>query len=254
MKQRSERGSYTLEALIALVAFIVVIMAAYSFVKTMIAESIMQRAVSNISAQISTYVYVIDRAGLIVQHSDDEFSGANNAISQGASTVQQAKNTVNSITNANFDQMSELVTTLFGDGDDSLKGVANSFKQFVEVAKSVDWAETAKDTGKLAVENLVKSGANAVLENIYDSMLDDFLPADRETFCRMYNIDIDSVSFEHSAIFPTNDNDSIFVAVEYTVKPQFNFPGLSDRTIIKCAFNAAWVSSNANGDGVKSEN
>lgn len=255
MKRSNERGSYTLEAMISLVAFLVVIMAAYSYVKTMIAETIMQRAVSNMSAQISSYVYILDRAGLIISHKSNEFDDLNNTVKKGEELIGQGMQTYENIsacTNGNLDQMTELVGTLFGDGDGSMKGTVSSFKDFISVAKQVDWKNAAKNSGRLALEDLVKSGANSALSNLYNNMLDEFLPMDRDSFCKAFNIDKNSISFKYSAIFPTTDNNSVFVAVEYSVLPKYRIPGMTPRKTIKCALNAAWVSSNANGSGVKS--
>lgn len=59
-KLKNQQGSYTLEALISLTAFVIVIMLAYMQVKAVIAEQIMQHAVDNISQQVASYVYIID--------------------------------------------------------------------------------------------------------------------------------------------------------------------------------------------------
>lgn len=255
MKKGSECGSYTLEALVALVAFLVVIMAAYSYVKTMIAESFMQRAVSNMSAQLSSYVYVLDRAGFIIQHSDDEFDDINTTIGNAGTVINQGKQMyedVSACANGNLDQMTGVIDTLFGDEEGGMKGMVSSFGEFIKAAKKVNWKDTAKNAGRLALEDLVKSGANMALNEMYNNMLDEFLPMDRDSFCKAFNIDKDSITFKHSAIFPTTDNNSVFVAVEYKVLPKYRIPGMTPRKTIKCALNAAWVSSNANGDGIKS--
>lgn len=73
-------------------------MLAYMQVKAVIAEQIMQHAVDNISQQVASYVYIIDRAGLVLQHSDDELQNTNGLITT---------------TTKNFNDMSGLISKIF---------------------------------------------------------------------------------------------------------------------------------------------
>ena len=56
-KFRSETGSYTIEACVSLVFFLVAIMFIYSQIKALIAESIIQNAVNSMAKETASYVY-----------------------------------------------------------------------------------------------------------------------------------------------------------------------------------------------------
>lgn len=243
----NESGSYSLEALVSLTAFVLVIMLAYSQIKSMICESIMQQAVSNMAQQVSSYVYVIDRAGFVIQHSDDELSGSDKTINAAGEVVSSAGEVVgdiSSITDGNFDQLSDIVGKLFGGdgGDGSIKNMTSSFKAFIDTVKGVDWKKEGVDALKASGDRALKMLGNDIFDEIYKDMLRSYLPSDLDTFQRYFNIS--DISFEQSALFPNDKNNSIFVAVTYTAHPQFRIGGFGDRKVIKYAYTAAWVKSN----------
>ncbi len=237
-KLKNQQGSYTLEALISLTAFVIVIMLAYMQVKAVIAEQIMQHAVDNISQQVASYVYIIDRAGLVLQHSDDELQNTNGLITT---------------TTKNFNDMSGLISKIFSSGEvnsGTAKDISSSFSTFIDGVvtgiQKIDVKKEGKEAAKQLGEDLIKTASNYGMSKLYDLLLDCYLPMDRADFCKVFNIKPESISFSSSRIFPTNKNNSIFVAVSYDAYPAYRFANVGEHRVIKCAYTAAWVKSNAN--------
>lgn len=251
-----ESGSYTIEACISLVAFLLAIMFVYMQIKTMVCETIMQHAVNGMATEMATYVYVLNRAGLVINNNADKFKDVDNAYE----AAKDAYSNTSSFYTKNINTFTDIYTELEG-GDikgaastaySSAKGfsgdagsVVASIKNMVEMIKNIDVQQTAKDGVRAAGENALKKGSNIVLGQYYNWKLDAYLPGSRADFCKAYMIDPDSISFENSRIFPTVKNDNVLVAVTYETKPAFNFiPG--NRKIVKVGCTAAWVKSNVN--------
>lgn len=255
IKLKNENGSYSLEALIALTSFVLILMLTYSQIKSMIAESIMQHAVSSMSQQVATYVYVLDKAGLVIEHSSDELSKSNEIYVAGEKVVTNVSDIGTTISNGvsnGLDGISAMLETLFSDSDStkgSAKSMATSFKDFIEKVGTItadDLKTEGTDAARIAGEKLVKNLADAALAEVYNGMLDGYLPSERDNFCRYFNIRKDSISFSKSKVFPTLDNNSVMVVVEYVTYPEYKLGNLGDRTVYRCAYSAAWVKSNQN--------
>lgn len=255
-KYLSENGSYSIEASVSLIAFLIAIMFVYTQIKTMIGESIMQHAVDNMAAEMSTYVYVLDRAGLIIDENKDQFSALDNGIAAAGDAYSSTK----SFVTKNIDAFTDVYSAL-EDGDvnsaaynvqsnwEGMTGDAgsmvSSIKNMVKMLQQVDWGTTAAGAARAGGAEALKSLANNVLlSNFYNWKLESYLPTDREKFCKNYLIDPDSIDFQsYSKILP--DNKSIVVAISYETQPAFRmFP--VKRKIVKVAYIAAWVKDNAN--------
>lgn len=251
-----EGGSYTIEACISLVAFLLAIMFVYMQIKTMVCETVMQHAVNGMASEMATYVYVLNRAGLVIDNNPDKFKDVDAAY--GA--AKDAYSNTSSFYTKNINTFTDIYSELEGG---NVKGAAStaysaakgfsgdagsvvaSIKNMVELIKNIDFKETAAQGVRSAGENALKNGSNMVLSQYYNWKLNAYLPGSREEFCRAYMIDPDSISFEYSRIFPTVKNDNILVAVTYETKPAFNFlPG--NRKIVKVGCTAAWVRANEN--------
>lgn len=249
----SQEGSYTIEACISLVAFIIAIMFIYAQIKGLICESIMQSAVNNMAKETASYVYILDRMGLVIQHSDDDLEYSN-------SVIDDVSGNVNQLT----DDFNDLLSTLFGDGGaenitsiTSIDGstvsgdassIADSIKNIINVVKNID-VDKVKAEGPDALIYGAESGAKALgntsLAAYYKWKLSAYLPSSMENFCKFYSVDPNTISFSLSRVFPTDKNNTVLVAVEYdTSSVLLSVP--VKRHVVKYAYTAAWVKSNAN--------
>lgn len=228
----NERGSYTIEACIALVAFLVAIMFIYSQIKVLIAESILQNAVNNMAKETAAYVYLLDKTGLVFEHKDGSTGNIDSALGE-----------VSELMDSLTSEDGKTSLTSPGSGRFDVSGIGQSVNDIVDCLKSVDEAEL-KNAAKEGAESLSLLIGNKIIEAICANRLSAYLPMEKEQFCKAYMIKNDSFSFANSKLFPNNEYN-VFIAVECeTVSPFKAFP--MNRHIAKYACTAAWVSGNAN--------
>ena len=252
---KGERGSYTLEACISLMAMVIAVAFVYSQIKVVICESIMQRAVDNMALEVSSYVYILDKAGLVIHANKNTLKGSNEIAYNGSEAVKaaiSARDTIAENTGSVTDLLGLLDNTEGSAGAEVRKDGANmvaSMKKILDIAKTADWGTELKQGAALTADGLVTVLADSAMNakgGFYDWKLDAYLPCERSKFCKEYFIDPDSISFEYSRVFPGAANNTILVAVKYeTTSPFSMFP--IKRTVVKQAYTAAWLADPGNG-------
>lgn len=243
-KCRSESGSYTIEACVSLLFFLIAVMFIYSQIKALIAESIVQNAVNSMAKETASYVYVLDRAGVIVNN-----SAYNTAASD--SLYENVNNAMDGFTGL----MSDMYTDN-GSGGKSINingiegdatSMIDSLKNIYSIASNTSKEEFVSNAKALAVgsgEGITKMLGNELMSYYYRWKLNAYLPMDYSVFCSYFLID-GEISFSNSRVFPSQANNSILVVAEYDTSDPFKaFP--RKRHVAKYAFTAAWVSSNTN--------
>ncbi|MGN1119405.1 MAG: hypothetical protein ACI4Q4_03535 [Oscillospiraceae bacterium] len=264
-KLRSESGAYSIEATISLMALVIAVAFVYTQVRVIICESIMQHAVDNMAMEVSSYVYILDKLGIVIHPDGTELESANAAAQQGKQFIDTAKETRDSLSQK-FDNYSQILTSITGDKAptinideaanqittdiNDIKGAGDSMvtsiKAIIEIAKKGDWKTEATQAGVIVADSAVTVLADKYMSEFYDWKLSAYLPMDKESFYKSYYIEPDSVSFSKSKVFPGTKNNTILVCVEYTTKPVFSwFP--VRRKIVKQAYTAAWLADPANG-------
>lgn len=151
-EKSSESGSYTMEACVSLVAFLVAIMFVYSQIKVMICENIMQHAVDSMASEMATYVYVLNRAGFIIEHRDDELSGTNGVvggISDVGGMVEDNIGQFASIYEALEGGDISGAVTQFGSFKGNASSMVDSIKNVVQLIKDVDWKKRRETRGAI---------------------------------------------------------------------------------------------------------
>lgn len=242
--KENNRGYITIETILSLAFFTLAIMFVYMQVKVVIAENILQNAVNNMAKEASSYVYILDKLGLILDHSEDDNKDINALIGDGAGAIDSVVNFTDGLFSGDNSNGADMAAAM-KDFVDKLK---DEKAELVEDINNLDKGDL-KNLGITAGENAVKGLANITLASYYDSRLDRYLPMERDKFCRYFNIDIPegekAFSFEASRVFPTTECDSVMVAVTYHTASPIKFINLK-RKITKYAYSAAWVSSNTN--------
>lgn len=243
-KAESERGSYTIEACISLMAMVIAIAFVYSQVKVVICESIMQHAIDNMALEVSSYVYILDKAGLVIHADEKTLAGSNQVAKSGAEAVESAKEAFNT-----FSESTSSLTDLMGLLDSSEgssgsqikedgKSMVSSIKKMLEDVKKVDISTELSQAAALTADGVITILADAVMNEYYDWKLDAYLPMDRESFCKSYYVK--NISFKHSRVFPGTSNNTILVVVEYETTSPFSMFPIS-RKVVKQAYTAAWL-------------
>lgn len=243
-KFRSETGSYTIEACVSLVFFLVAIMFIYSQIKALIAESIIQNAVNSMAKETASYVYVLDRAGVIV----------NNSAYDTTATDKIYEN-INDAMDSFTGLMSDMYTDNGSGGKtinvEGIEGDAtsmvDSLKNIYSIAANTSKEEFVGNAKALVTgsgDGIAKMLGNELMSGFYRWKLNAYLPMDYDDFCSYFLID-GEISFSNSRVFPSQANNSILVVAEYETSSPFRaFP--VKRHVAKYAFTAAWVTSNTN--------
>jgi hypothetical protein len=232
-----------------LVLFIFALMMIFMLVRTVVLESILQNAVSNMAKEVSAYSYVLSRTGLI---SPVDTSSIDDAYASGEEAVQAAQEAVaryngtgdqsESEEGLSFSRFGDILTNLIGGGETD-----TAVNTFFQTLASMDWREAGTSLLRKTVSEVIKMGLNAGLNNLYypKQFTKHYIPVPEDQFYRVFRVDEGSVDFSYSRFMPTDDNNSISVIVTCKVKPMFNFLPISDMTLTKMAVTAAWVTVNA---------
>lgn len=235
MKNTHENGSYTIEACISLFAFLITIYIVFLQINTMVAESVLQKAVDNIAVEVSSYSYILKRIGIIPEHSSDEMSTTQNVIDSG----KQLYTDFNEIAG----NVSEFVSGLFENpkgGAEDINNLGASLGAFVDALKTVPWTSAIESTSRFALEEHVKGMINEALSLHYIKRVKQgmYLPTTYDNFRGTYhteNLEI-SVNF-----MPDSENNTVFVYASCDVLSPIKFPGFEKRVITKVAYSPLWV-------------
>lgn len=246
---KKEHGFYTIEASIALLAFVLAVMLVFSQIRVLIGECILQNAVNNMAKETASYVYILDRLGLIIDNSELKTDNVDTVIGEGkniSDMLGDGQDLTQEFTNTIGMLFSDDETSDGGEGNP--RSITDSLKKILETINGMSMEELkqeAASTGVLAGEKLVQLLANSMMSGYYDWKLDAYLPMEREEFCKYFMIDGDLINFDKSRVFPTDGNNSILVAAEYDTTSPFKMFALK-RHVIKYSYCAAWVENNTN--------
>lgn len=248
---KSEDGTYTIEACTSLIAFMLAIMFVYSQVKVLICESILQSAVNNMAKETASYVYVLDRMGLVMEYNEEDLKKLNQLYGQAvneAGNIEESANEFTSLLNDLFKDDGDLNSkiTAVGDISGDASSMVDSIKNIISIAKDVD-KNDLQNLVKYSGGTMIKALGNTAMNSYYEWKLSAYLPMEKSKFCSYFMIDEPTLSFGSSRVFP-NDDYTILVAVEYdTTSPFKDFP--IKRHVVKYAYTAAWVKPNSNQGG-----
>lgn len=232
---KSEKGSYTIEACISLFAFLVSIYIVFMQINTLIVENVMQKAVNNIALEISGYSYILDRANIIPEHSEDELEGMN----QTVTGLGDIGDTVSTFVTGLFDDPKSVLENPDGTISQA-KNIGASLGQFIDQVKGVDWATEIKQLGKNSLEELATAGVNAILTSFYTTRMTDgiYLPQEYDKFCKLYKASDMAVSVR---FMPDENNNTVFVSATCKIDSPIKFPGFEQKTIVKVSYSPLWV-------------
>lgn len=247
IRNNSEKGSYTIEALISMVTMVIAIAFVYSMVKMVICECIMQHAVDNMALEVASYVYILDKTGIVIHSDDDTMSGLNSSAEQGANAVQEGRDMLqlfNDDDGFNVTDLMDMLNDTEGSTgaqiNDKGKNLVDSIKKMIEELKKVDFEKELKQGASIAVDGAITVALNKAMEVYYGWKLESYLPMELDDFCNAYYIDKNSISFKASRVFPGTKNNTVLVVVSYeTTSPYKLFP--IKRKVVKQAYTAAWL-------------
>lgn len=239
MNFKSEKGSYTIEACVSLLFFLLAIYIIFLQVNTMIVESVLQKSVDNYAMEISSYSYILRRANLIIDHDAGELTSTQDAINSGKQIFSDAKSTYEDLF-AGSDDLGSFVEGLYSNTEkisSDINNIGSSLKAFIEAIK-----KDGEDLARYGAESFVKVGLNIALSAYCENktMQGAYLPRSYTDFCTAYHIVNNDIQYDVK-FMPDDNNNTIFISVKCEIKSPFKLPGFENKTIVKTAYSSLWV-------------
>ena len=135
MGKRNERGSFTLEAILALSIFMFAYIALASLSAVAKVESATQYAIDQVAKEISQYYYIVDRAGLV--KIDPDGAKPTEAVENAIGGVFDFVNTAKDIADQNSGNNLPNGIPDFSSALDSLDKVSNDVKSISDAAQNM---------------------------------------------------------------------------------------------------------------------
>lgn len=247
MRNKSERGSFTIEAILSLSIFMFAFVTIVSLATIAKVESTTQYAIDQVAKEISQYYYIAERVGIANTESGgvDEIDDAVQAIFD---FTDKSTTVASNYSSTTATELGSMLDTFSGIGNDvnevaaAAENVYNSFGPIFEDPKSIVSAlATMMDKmGKeVGYELITKIIAQPLCKALVPKYITSSSGAD-ETLEKMGVVDgLDGLDFRMSSFL--TDQRSINVVVVYQIK--VNGFGIFDDTLVikQTASTAAWV-------------
>ncbi|MBR4082980.1 MAG: pilus assembly protein [Lachnospiraceae bacterium] len=264
-KKKQEAGMITVEAVLSLVPFILVIMGIISFINVFMVHNKIQYAIYQVGSELSAYTYFYE--ALAVRNAEKEFQGdadketeeIDKAIDDTMGFIGQIDTLSTSVDNASKSDLSNIkenldnVKTEIGNtkeaGKEAVSSVKNLLSDPKDMARNVVYLvlEVALDEGKTWVLGEV---SRAMISGYLDSSFSPSNPMTADEYLRWMGVEngVDGLVFDNSKLFADEEKKMIDIVVEYDLKISFFKLFLKDPTVHvvqRCAV-PAWL----DGDGV----
>lgn len=247
----SQRGSATVEAAIVLPIVMLAFMALLSIIRITVTYERMQKALNQVSCQLSQYSYLYAASGLKDHH--DEL---NNDIHEAAGELKNQQDALNAffgemqsitenMSQIDFQDTISMETILNLAGD--IKGSKDSYKALSEQIENIikDPAGEMRLISLALSESLFSKGKTLLFGEISKYMIKQNLAKDMmissgEVDERLrLSEGIDELDMSCSTFF--DDNETIDLIVEYTVKPVPDFRFLPEIRLRNRSCVLAWT-------------
>jgi len=270
-KEKSENGMITVEAVLSMLPFILVIMGIISLINIFMIHNKIQYAIYQVGNELSAYTYVYQAMGIREADlknkgiADKETEELDKTIADTTAFLDQ----LSSLKSSAGDLKSDVTEWKFSELETDIKDLKD------EAGKSYEAGKTALESGKIlisdpmdlmrnlvfyGIENIEKAAKSALLAGIADSMIDKYLvksaggytmSADNYLMAAgvMYNEKTGKLlDFSKSELFSDAEFRMIDIVVEYDVSVFFLelfFENPRVHIVQRCAV-PAWL----DGDGV----
>lgn len=244
MRNKSERGSFTIEAILSLSIFMFAFVTIVSLATIAKVESTTQYAIDQVAKEISQYYYIAERVGIANTDSSgvDEIDGAVQAIFDFTDKSSTVASNYSSTTATDLGSM---LDTFSGIGNDvneitaAAENVYNSFGPIFEDPKGIVSSLATMMVKQVGNELITKIIAQPLCKALVPKYITSNGDADA-ILEKMGVVDgLDGLDFRMSSFL--SDQRSINVVVVYQIK--VNGFGIFDDTLVikQTASTAAWV-------------
>lgn len=247
------RGSATVEAAITLPIVMFAFLAVLSIIRIAVTYERMQQALNQVSCQLSQYSYLYAISGLKDRH--DEF---NKEIKEAAEEFKkqqevftsfygEMQSITESVSKVDFSDISSMESILSLADNINMEGAADSYKALTEQIENImkDPVGEMRLIGLALSENLFSKGKTLLFGELSKYMIKQNLardmqipPGEVDERLRLSGV-IDELDMSCSTFF--NDNETIDLIVEYTVKPVPDFKFLPEIRLRNRSCVLAWT-------------
>ena len=260
--RKSEQGLLTVEAVLSLVPFIMVILGIISFINIYMIHNKIQYAMYQVGSELSGYTYFYEALGLrsgdlaLKGDIDSQTAPVDTAIEDIGNFMEQLDSMTTSVSNLGSSGVSG-VSDIYNQGQslvDSGQNVAGDIQGFVKDPKSLLrgivylGVEAGENKAKQLLLGWLSQG---MLENYIDVS---YLPSgamNADAYLKKFGVKdgMAGLSYDNSQLFQDADYRMIDIVVEYDIEVYILKLFLKDPTIHVCQRVSipAWL----DGDGVK---
>ncbi len=244
MRNRSERGSFTIEAILSLSIFMFAFVTIVSLATIAKVESTTQYAIDQVAKEISQYYYIAERVGVANTGTEgvEEIDDAVQAIFDFADKSSNVASNYSSTTAADLGTMIENMPQISNDVHEvsaAAENVYNSFGPIFEDPKGIVSSLATMMVKQVGNELITKVIAQPLCKALVPKYITSNGDADA-ILEKMGVVDgLDGLDFRMSSFL--SDQRSINVVVVYQIK--VNGFGIFDDTLVikQTASTAAWV-------------
>lgn len=244
MKNKGERGSFTIEAILSLSIFMFAFVAIVSLATIAKVESTTQYAIDQVAKEISQYYYIAERVGIANTDNSgvDEIDGAVQAIFD---FTDKSSTVASNYSGTTATDLGSMLDTFSGIGNDvnevtaAAENVYNSFGPIFEDPKGIVSSLATMMVKEVGNELITKIIAQPLCKALVPKYITSNGDADA-ILEKMGVVDgLDGLDFRMSSFL--SDQRSINVVVVYQIK--VNGFGIFDDTLVikQTASTAAWV-------------
>ena len=244
MRNKSERGSFTIEAILSLSIFMFAFVTIVSLATIAKVESTTQYAIDQVAKEISQYYYIAERVGIANTDSSgvDEIDGAVQAIFDFTDKSSTVASNYSSTTATDLGSMLDTFSSIGHDVNEitaATENVYNSFGPIFEDPKGIVSSLATMMVKQVGNELITKIIAQPLCKALVPKYITSNGDADA-ILEKMGVVDgLDGLDFRMSSFL--SDQRSINVVVVYQIK--VNGFGIFDDTLVikQTASTAAWV-------------
>ena len=253
---KSEKGMMTVEAVLSLVPFIMVILGIISFINIFMVHNRIQYAMYQIGNELSAYTYLYQATGLrnADKTIEEAAAGPRETVQQVVDFVGQIEETRGSVENweqsgpedivGNTDEVIENGRELV----DQAKALAPAAKKYLNNPTGILWDafSLGLDAAAEGVKSVALGGiANGMMGTYLDMSYSEANPMNADEYLKFFGVK--SMNFNESSLFADADCKIIDIVVEYDIEVYILKLFLKDPTIhvVQRVVVPAWL----DGDG-----
>ncbi len=265
LKREREEGMITVEGVLSLVPFIIVILGIISFINIFAVHNKIQYAMYQMGSELSCYTYFYQALGIRsadlnlktdVDKNTEKLDGAIGEVEDFLSQISSFEDSLNRAKNSNLSNVQENTNDLISQGEqtyDKGKHLAQTARELISDPKALLRGfiylgiEKGEQAGKTLLLELISNG----LMSIYlDESFSGYHPMSADQYLKYYGVrgGMDGLDFGESEMFSDSEYRMIDIVVEYDIEVYILKLFLKDPTIHvvqRCSI-PAWL----DGDGV----